>query len=359
MGKDALSTKRVGDHPKFLYIESGMLDKVQDLRYGTNPSQTAALYNPNSFLGSLKELRTGKEGASQTNMEDIFYAAVMVGYFVHPAVMIMKHENPSGFAAGLTLEPLSHTYRKARDADFRAAFGGTVFFNRPVDMETAETTKELFTEVVVAPGYEEGVVASFKGSTRAFEYDEKAFRKIPRHPGEELEPELKRLSDGSVIRSDAYLLPIRNETDLEKYVVSRQQPTNSQLFDLLTGCRLNKLRSNSIRLVKNGYTTALGVGQQDRVMCIDIAAYKNFRLAELAKKEGVERIADYTISGSVLVSDGFFPFTDSVELAHELGATALLAPHGGQRFTEVLSKADEYGMVFVDLPAEMRFFEHH
>ena len=104
------------------------------------------LWHPDSFLGSLKELRTGKEGASQTNMEDIFYAAVMVGYFMHPAVMIMKHENPSGFATQYGPEALSQTYRKARDTDFRAAFGGTVLVNRPVDVDTAEAIKELLKE---------------------------------------------------------------------------------------------------------------------------------------------------------------------------------------------------------------------
>ncbi len=358
MGKDALSTKRVGDHPGELRLDDKTYLKVQDLRYGTNPSQTAALYNPDSFLGSMREVRTGKEGPSQTNMEDIFYAAVMVGYFQKPSVMIMKHENPSGFATRQHLEPLSFTYRKTRDADFRAAFGGAAFFNRPLDLETAEATRELFTEVVVAPGYEQGVVDSFKGSTRVFEYNEGAFRKIPRYPGDESEPELKKLADGSLIRSDVFLMPIWNEDDLLPYVVSKREPTESQLQDFLTGCRLNKLRSNSIRLVKNGYTTGLGVGQQDRLMCIDIAAYKNQKLAELAAEQGIQRATDYSIPGSVLVSDGFF-MPDNIDLANRIGATAVLAPHGGQRFDEVLARANEYGMPFVDLPANYRFFEHH
>jgi phosphoribosylaminoimidazolecarboxamide formyltransferase/IMP cyclohydrolase len=401
MRKDALSTMNVGDHPYKMkltsffrrkdpqtqeekdYLEETELPKVGDLRYGTNPSQTAALYNPRSFLGSLNEERTGKEGASQTNMEDIFYAAVMVGYFDNPAVMINKHENPSGFATAYEPEPLWMTYKKAVDADFRAAFGGTAFLNRPIDIETAEAIIELFTEVVIAPGFETGVMDKFKGTTRVFEYNDEKFKSIPRYTGDKFVPEIKVLSDGSTFRSDTFLLPIRNEDELRQYVVSRRQPTDSELRDILTGVRLNKIRSNSIRLIKNGYTPGLGVSQQDRVMCIDIAAYKNRKLKDLHRLNVFskryprvpeiiaeylskipwmvrdERAADYSIPGSVLVSDGFFPFTDSIKLAKKLGVTAVLAPHGGNKFNSVLAKADEFGIAFVDLPDYMRFFEHH
>lgn len=112
-------------------------------------------------------------------------------------------------------------------------------------------------------------------------------------------------------------------------------------------------------MVKHGYTTGLGTGQQDRVMCIDIAAYKNRKLAELAAKENRERVVDYRIKGSVLVSDGFFPFTDSIDLAHELDITAVLAPKGGKEHDNVLARAAELGIAFVDIPTELRFFDHH
>lgn len=355
---DPLKTKHIGDHPGMISVEGANHMKAQDLRYGTNPLQTAALYNPNSFLGSLRELKTGKQGPSQTNMEDIFYAALTVGYFYLPAAIVMKHENPSGFATQYEPEALSQTYRKARDTDFRAAFGGTVLVNRSVDVDTAEAIKELFTEVLVAPAYDEGVVDRFKGSIRIFEYNEKEFRAIPRFAGDASELELKRLPDGSIIRSDVFVSPIRLAEELQQYVVSQRRPTEKELLDLLTGYRL-KIRSNSVRFVKNGYTTGLGTGQQDRIMCIDIAAYKNRKLAELANKEGRQLAADYSIPGSVLVSDGFFPFTDSIDLAKKLGITALLVPHGGERFQQVLDKANEFGMAFVDLPGEMRFFDHH
>lgn len=359
MTRDPLSTKNVGEHPDTLIVGSYVYTKMQDLRYGTNPTQTAALYNESSFLGSLRELRTGKQGPSQTNMEDIFYAALTVGYFDAPTVIIMKHENPSGFATQYLPEALSQTYKKARDGDFRAAFGGTVLLNRPVDMDTTESMRELFTEVVVAPDYESGVVERLgRGSIRIFVYDQKQYEAIPRYTGDASEPELKRLSDGSIIRADPLLTPIRTVDDLQQHVASERQPDTRELLDLLTGYRI-RLRSNSIRMVKNGYTTALGTGQQDRVMCIDVAAYKARKLDELAVKEGHERIADYSIPGSVLVSDGFFPFDDSIELAHELGITAVLAPHGGQNFDKVLAKANEYDVAFIDLPGELRFFDHH
>ena len=278
---DPLATKHTGMHPETLHInDTASAAKVLDLRYGSNPTQTAALYNPNSFLGSLKELRTGKGGPSQTIYEDIFYAALTVGYFDSPSVIIMKHENPSGFATQYAAEHLSETYRKARDSDFRAAFGGTVLCNREVDMKTAETMAELFTEVLVAPSFAEGVVERFKGSMRIFQYDATAFKSIPRFSGDASLPEIKRLPDGSIIRADALLTPIRTVEDLKPFIASQRQPTEQELRDLLTGYRI-RLRSNSIRMVKNGYATGLGTGQQDRIMCIDIAVHKNKRLFEL------------------------------------------------------------------------------
>src|SRR3989344_6257993 len=95
---DSLSTRNVGEHPPTLEIQQRVYGKGMDLRYGTNPSQTAALYAKNTFLGTLQELKTGKEGPSQTNVEDMVYAALIVGYFNEPTVAIMKHENPSGLA---------------------------------------------------------------------------------------------------------------------------------------------------------------------------------------------------------------------------------------------------------------------
>jgi phosphoribosylaminoimidazolecarboxamide formyltransferase/IMP cyclohydrolase len=355
---DPLKTKNVGEHPDLVIVDGGVYAKAGDLRYGTNPSQTAARYNGKSFLGTLKELKTGKQGASQCNFEDILYAALTNVYFSDPAVIIMKHENPSGFATQYESEPLATTYKKARDCDFRAAFGGTVLINRPIDVDTAEAVQELFTEVLVAPGYDSGIVGTFKGSIRIFEYDPKKFESIPKFTGDNFQPEIKKLRDGSVIRSDPYLSPIHSVDDLRKYIVSNKQPSETELKDLLTGYRI-LLRSNSVRMVKNGYTTAIGTGQQDRIMCIEMANFKNQKLAELADKENYKRVTDYNIAGSGLISDGFFPFTDSIELAKKLGITAVLAPHGGDRYNQVLEKANELGLAFVDLPGEMRFFEHH
>ena len=171
---DPLKTRNVGNHPDALRVGDVEFSRVCDLRYGTNPTQTAAMYGPpgGTFLTTLKELKTGKQGPSQTNVEDMVYGALTLGYFDDPSVIIMKHLNPSGFATQYEAEPLSSTYRNAREADFRAAFGGTVLFNRPVGIDTADALNELFREVVVAPGYDEGVVGRFKGSVRIFEYNE-------------------------------------------------------------------------------------------------------------------------------------------------------------------------------------------
>jgi phosphoribosylaminoimidazolecarboxamide formyltransferase/IMP cyclohydrolase len=360
MGKDALSTRNVGNHPQRLILEA---DKVTDLRYGTNPLQTAALYGCNSFLGTLHELKTGKEGASQTNMEDILYAALTVMYFDTPTAIIMKHENPCGFATQYEPEPLSHTYRKAFGTDFRAAFGGTVFINRPLDMDTANAIRELFEEVIVTPGFDDGVVGSFKGSVRIFEYNPQRLDSIPKYVGDVAEPEVKKMQDGSCIGFDAFLSPIRTLDDLRQHTVkSCREPTEQELRDLLTAYRI-RMHSNSVRMVKNGYATALAGGNQDRVGCIEIAYFKNSRMNELAARPDYEkfkeRAKDYLLEGSSMASDGFFPFQDSIELANELGITAVLAPAGGKEHEKVIAKAGELGLAFVDLPAEMRFFDHH
>jgi phosphoribosylaminoimidazolecarboxamide formyltransferase/IMP cyclohydrolase len=400
MGKDALSSANIGKHPDQLVLFDGSITndgsnqhiypKSADFRYGSNPRQTAALYGDNTFLTTLKWIKaSGKEGPSQTNFEDILYAALTVGYFNAPTVAIMKHENPSGVATHYledSSETLEQVFRKAFDADFRAAFGGTVFLNRQVDRETADAMRENFVEVVVAPGFDEGVVGKFNGtSTRIFEYDMHVFGRLPKYTGDECEPELKRLPDGSIIRSDVFVSPIRFPVELRQYVASKRTPTDREIEDMHTGYRI-RVRSNSVRFVKDGYTTGIGTGQQDRVNCVKIAADKNrdidilSRILRLSKNHpnwpkgilqylaaferaaGVPdktRAADYTLPGSVLVSDGFFPFPDGIELAHRLGVAAVLAPHGGKNFPDVLAKADEYDMAFVDLPDYMRFFDHH
>ena len=354
--RDPLRTRNAGDFPPYFNVRVPY-EKVSDLRYGTNPSQTAALYNNRSFLGRLRELRTGKDGPSQTNMEDILFAAYTVGFFGAPAVAVMKHENPSGFATAYKEEPVGHTFRKAWDADFVAAFGCTAFLNRPIDRETLDAMRG-FIEVVVAPGYEEGVVEGFRNEeVRVFEYSMDDLNAIPRFTGDKFQREVLMRKDGSVIVADPLLTPIRTVDDLRPYVVSDTQPTERELQDLLTGYRI-ALRSNSIRMIKNGYTTALGTGQQDRLMCLKIAAFKNQDLAETAREKGRERAADYSIPGSVVVHDAF-QMPDNVDFANNLGITAVLAPHGGKRFNEVKDKINLYGMAFVDLPGELRLFDHH
>lgn len=353
---DPLRTKNVGDHPQ-QFVVGKPYEKVRDLRYGTNPSQTAALYNPNSFVGKLRELRTGKDGPSQTNMEDILYAAYTVGFFESPTAIVMKHENPAGFATAYETEPLAYTFQKAWDADFVAAFGCTAFLNRPINKETLEAMRG-FIEVVVAPGYEEGVVERFRNEEiRVFEYDMKDLIVIPRFTGDTAEREVIKRKDGSIFVADPLLTPIRNVNDLAPYVVSQRQPTQREMQDLLTGYRI-VLRSNSIRMIKDGYTTALGTGQQDRLMCLKISNFKNHDLALTAEEKNRKRAADYSIQGSVVVHDGF-QMPDNVDYAHDRGVRAVLAPHGGKRFDEVLAKINEYNMGFVDLPGELRIFDHH
>ena len=146
-------------------------EKVEDLRYGTNPTQGAAFYRPVSgpagaVIGGMELLKTGKGGLSQTNLEDIHHALGIVKYFERPACAVMKHLNPSGAAVQFAEEPQVEVYRKARDCDSRAAFGSVVAFNTIVTADTAAEIMSTIVEGVVAPAYEAEALDLFEDFER-------------------------------------------------------------------------------------------------------------------------------------------------------------------------------------------------
>jgi phosphoribosylaminoimidazolecarboxamide formyltransferase/IMP cyclohydrolase len=157
-------TKNVGEFEDTVTFGSLTYRKCEDLRYGTNPHQTAAFYVPvsaNTPIGDMQILKTGKSGLSQTNLEDISYALNICKYFDRPACACMKHVNPSGAAVGTQGENLTDVYRKARDCDARAAFGCVTAFNTTVDAETATEIMSTFVECVVAPDFTPEALAIF------------------------------------------------------------------------------------------------------------------------------------------------------------------------------------------------------
>ena len=157
-------SKNAGNFPAQADVMGKTFLKVDDLRYGTNPHQTAALYKPagrQTAIGDMVVVKNGKSGLSQTNLEDISFSLNIVKFFDQPACACMKHVNPCGAAIAAPGEPLLAVYVRARDCDPRAAFGSVIAFNVKVDAKTAREIMKTFVECVVAPAYDQEAITVF------------------------------------------------------------------------------------------------------------------------------------------------------------------------------------------------------
>ncbi|MBN1863923.1 MAG: hypothetical protein JW808_03385 [Victivallales bacterium] len=368
LNRNAYLSRNVGEFADDLIVVGRRYVKVEDLRYGTNPHQSAAFYKPDGIscpIGDMKVLKTGKSGLSQTNLEDISYALNIVKFFDEPACAVMKHVNPSGAAVQFADEPLRDVYVKARDCDARAAFGSVVSFNREVPEDTACEIMGTFVECVVAPGFTPGALAVFK------DQDKYALNKhiriievrhidsLPRFTGEAqcVHNTLKVLADGSLVVAAPLTTSLRGVDDLcpaeaqNKHCgeqKSEKIPDEQQKKDLVAAWYINiNVRSNGVVIVKDGQALSVGTGEQDRVGAVEQAIWKYRN-----KYKGVS-----TLQGAVMASDGFFPFEDGVEVAAEAGITAIIAPPGSLRDADVIKRANDLGVALVYAPE--RIFSHH
>jgi phosphoribosylaminoimidazolecarboxamide formyltransferase/IMP cyclohydrolase len=311
--------------------------KVMSLRYGENPHQPAAFYAPKTgFLtvGDLNVLKTGKGGLSMTNIEDINNSLRIVSYYDEPAVAVMKHINPCGVAKrDFNDEPLKNIYIKARDCDSRAAFGSVVGFNREVDIETAEEIMSTYVEAVVAPSFEEGCMDHFEKKKNFRVIQVNGIHKMSRFRGDPLYPlDISVQMDGSMILQAPMLTKIRGLSDLD--FVTEREATPQEFGDLIFSWYICiNVRSNGVVLSKNSATLGIGTGQQDRVTAVKLALEKTIDQGHGDK-----------ISGSVLASDGFFPFSDSIELLARYGVTACIQPGGSIRDKNVIKACNQSGI---------------
>ena len=368
LSRDTYLSRNVGDHAEQVEILGRAYVKVEDLRYGTNPGQTAAYYKPVdgiNVIGDMEVLKSGKSGLSQTNLEDVSYSLNTVKFFTKPCCACMKHVNPSGAAVAVAGDALVDVYRKARDCDARAAFGSVVTFNVTLDAETAREIMSSFVECVVAPDFEPDALAVFNDS-ETYKRNQhirilrvRNIDKLPKFVGDATAgyETFKVLADGSIVIADPLLTNIRGVGDLTPaegvfkdgtVVRSTVAPTEQQLDDLLAAWYINiSVRSNGVILVKNGGSLAVGTGEQDRVGAVEQAVmkYKD-------KYSGTEVIED-----AVMSSDGFFPFPDGVEVAAAAGVTAIIAPSGSLKDADVIERANELGVAFIHAPE--RIFSHH
>lgn len=312
------------------------------LRYGENPHQNAGFYvTGDNRPGVAHAEQIQGKALSYNNINDTDAAFELIGELgaEQPAVAIIKHANPCGVAVADTLPD---AYRRALACDSTSAFGGIVALNRPLTADIAELITAIFTEVVIAPGADEGALAVFakKKNLRLLLTDGLP---DPSAAG----PQFKSVAGGFLVQDRDFGQISR--ADLK--TVTQKQPSPEQLDDLLFAWRVAKhVKSNTIVYAKDGATVGIGAGQMSRIDSARIAARK----AEDAKgKEGFEAVLT---QGCVAASDAFFPFADGMLAAAAAGASAIIQPGGSIRDDEVIAAADKAGLAMVF--TGMRHFKH-
>jgi phosphoribosylaminoimidazolecarboxamide formyltransferase/IMP cyclohydrolase len=357
------------------------------LRYGENPGQQAALYRPvhgNLTIGEVRCVGPGEElvcaatlhqfgkHPGKINLTDADNALNILRYLTErPACAIMKHNNPSGVALG---DSLVEAYVKADLADRVAAFGGCIALNRPVDKATAEEISGRYAEVVVAPGFEEGAVGILARRKNLRIMEIGAMSRLQAWAGKRF-VDFKCLVDGGLIAQLSFVPEARRPQDLKPAeVVHKGQttrierpPTPAEAADMIFGWIVESgVSSNSVIYVKDGVTVGIGTGEQDRVGVAEIARDKAYRKladrwcferfqtpyheTEAAKRAEVDAevaACHGGLPGSVMVSDGFFPFRDGVEVGLREGVRAVIQPGGSLNDAQVIEACNQAGATMV------------
>ncbi|UJF32685.1 bifunctional phosphoribosylaminoimidazolecarboxamide formyltransferase/IMP cyclohydrolase [Paenibacillus hexagrammi] len=308
-------------------------EKVQDLRYGENPHQSAAFYRkPNAAAGSITtaEQLHGKE-LSYNNINDANSALLIVKEFSEPAVVAVKHMNPCGVGIGTNV---LEAYQKAYAADPTSIFGGIVAANRTIDEATAQLLHEIFLEIVIAPDFspEALEILSKKKNIRLLKVSglDQAGERKP-------EPVITTVEGGMLVQD----IDVHQITEADLTVVTERKPTEAELKQLLFGWKVVKhVKSNAIVLAADDMTVGVGAGQMNRVGSAKIAIEQ---AGEKAK-------------GSVMASDAYFPKGDTLELAAKAGITAVIHPGGSINDALSIQVANENGIAIVT--TGIRHFRH-
>ncbi len=313
--------------PVFPDVYHLALRKEQELRYGENPHQTAALYG--SFSKIFEHLH-GKE-LSFNNIVDIAAAAQLVAEFDEPTVAIIKHTTPCGVGSAPNI---AEAYAKAFATDTKSAFGGIVAMNRELDLAAAEMINEIFTEVIVAPAFADGVLGFLK---------KKKDRRLIHCHGDLRtlhSPDIKSVPGGLIMQS-----PDRAQVQPEKLkVVTKRKPRPEEMRAMLFGWRVAKhVKSNAIVYALADRTIGVGAGQMSRIDSARVASWK-------ADEMGL------SVRGTAVASDAFFPFADGLLEAIDAGSTCVIQPGGSVRDEEVIAAADKHEVAMV--LTGIRHFKH-
>jgi phosphoribosylaminoimidazolecarboxamide formyltransferase/IMP cyclohydrolase len=303
------------------------LPKAQNLRYGENPHQRAALYG--SFGDCFDQLQ-GKE-LSYNNILDITAATYLIGEFEKPTVAILKHTNPCGVASAPSL---LEAWEQAYATDRQAPFGGIIVVNQTVDEPLAKAIAEIFSEVIIAPGFDDAARAVFA--------KKKNLRLMVAKANLRAETLLElRSVIGGVLVQDRDHKAIRPSS---WKVVTKRAPTEAEWAALQFGWRVVRhIKSNAIVYAAAERTLGVGAGQMSRVDSSKIAVWK-------ASEAGL------SLKGSIVASDAFFPFPDGLVAAAQAGATAAVQPGGSMRDPDVIAAADAHNLAMVF--TGVRHFKH-
>ncbi len=292
------------------------IQESKTLRYGENPHQKGFYFGK---LDEVFEQLHGKE-ISYNNLIDLDAAVSLIKEFEEPTFAILKHNNACGLA---TRQNLTEAWKDALAGDPLSAYGGVLITNREINLATAEEMNKLFFEIVLAPSYEKNALEVLKSKknriillAKSFDFENKQFRSA---------------LNGALVQDKD--LKIENKADLK--TVTKAEPTNQEIEDLLFANIIVKhTKSNTIVLAKNGQLVASGVGQTSRVDAL---------------KQAIEKAGSFgfDLNGAVMASDAFFPFADSVEIAHKAGIKAVIQPGGSVRDQKSIDFCDENNMTMV------------
>jgi phosphoribosylaminoimidazolecarboxamide formyltransferase/IMP cyclohydrolase len=312
-------------------------DKVTELRYGENSHQRAALYR-DSELGSAPGYLPGAEQIqgktlSFTNLLDFEAALGILREFDSPTAVIIKHTNPCGVGRGINI---IDAYRLAHLADPLSAFGGIVGLNDKCDEETAKEIVSTFIEGVIAPQYSEESLSIFGGkkNLRVLKLDVENPGTLNRNR------ELRSIRGGILLQES----DIEREDSLQWEIATRREPSKNEKTALEFAWKIVKhIKSNGIVIAIQNRTIGIGAGQMSRIDSVELA---------LRKARGM---GSFTL-GTIMASDGFFPFRDSIDIAAGEGVTAVVQPGGSIRDKEVIQACIEHDITM--LFTKTRHFKH-
>lgn len=303
-------------------------DNKESLRYGENPQQSAQFVRTSTAahtLGGAKQLH-GKQ-LSYNNIKDADAALSLVKQFEQPAAVAVKHMNPCGVGVG---ESINDAYQYAFEADSQSIFGGIVALNRSVDSTLAETLHEIFLEVIIAPKFTQEAldILSKKKNIRLLEIDMTI---------DNSEQEVVSVSGGYLIQDKDNVKLTRDDMK----VVTEVEPTEAQWDAMLLGWKVvASVKSNAIILSNAKQTVGIGAGQMNRVGSAEIAIERAIEMNDQV----------------AMVSDGFFPMDDTVELAAKSGIKAIIQPGGSIKDQASIDMANKYGIAMVT--TGVRHFKH-